>query len=116
MARARNKVISGDYERKFVGSSFGKAYISLSPTKLLYLDSSTVEDIVPLDGEEQVSIASAAMRGLIGELILGPAGLLAAATAKQNGVHLVGIRFKDGKRCVIEVNDKIYKTMLVSCF
>ena len=116
MERAKNKVISGDYQGKLVGSSLGNAFISFAFTKFLNLDGTTVENVVSLDDDSQISFASAAMRGLAGEMLLGPVGLVAAATAKRNGVHIVGIKFKDGKRSVLEVDDKIYKAILSKCF
>ena len=116
MARARNKVIAGDYKGKLVGGSFGEAFISLTMTKLLYLNKETVGSLTPLDDDSQISVASAAMRGLVGELVLGPIGLVAAATAKRNGIHIVGIEFKDGKRSVVEVDDKRYRSMVQACF
>ena len=116
MARARNKVIAGDYKGKLVGGSFGEAFISLSMTKFLYLNKETVGSLTPLDDDSQISVASAAMRGLVGELVLGPIGLVAAATAKRNGIHIVGIEFKDGKRSVVEVDDKRYRSMVQACF
>lgn len=116
MARASNKVIAGDYKGKLVGGGFGEAFISLAMTKLLYLNKDTVSSLTPLDDDSQISVASAAMRGLVGELVLGPIGLIAAATAKRNGIHIVGIEFKDGKRSVVEVDDKRYRNMVQACF
>lgn len=116
MARASNKVIAGDYKGKLVGGSFGDAFISLTMTKFLNLNKETVSSLTPLDDDSQINVTSAAMRGLVGELVLGPIGLVAAATAKRNGIHIVGIEFKDGKRSVVEVDDKRYKSMISSCF
>lgn len=116
MARAKNKVIASDYKGKLVGGSLGSPFISLALTKFVYLDHSTVEIVVPLDDDNQVSVASAARHGLVGELLLGPVGLVAAAAAKRNGIHTVGIQFIDGKRSVLEVDDKIYKAILNKCF
>lgn len=116
MAKASNKVVAGDYKGKLVGGSFGEAFISLTMTNFLYLNKDTVRSLTPLDDDSQISVASAAMRGLVGELLLGPIGLVAAATAKRNGMHIVGIEFKDGKRSVVEVDDKRYKNMVQACF
>lgn len=116
MARARNKVIAGDYKGKLVGGSFGEAFISLTMAKFLYLNKETVDSLTPLDDDNQISVASAAMRGLVGELVLGPIGLVAAATAKRNRIHIVGIEFKDGKRSVVEIDDKRYRNLVQACF
>lgn len=116
MARARNKVILGDYEGKLVGSFGNSAYIIIKLGQNLDLNRQSVANLVPLDDDSQISIPSAATRGLIGELLLGPIGLVAAATAKRHGIHIVGIEFKDGKRSVLEIDDKIYKALVTSCF
>lgn len=116
MAKARNRVIAGDYQGKLVGGSLGEAFISLALTKFLYLNKETVETVVPLDDDSQISVTSAAMRRIVGELLLGPVGLIAAATARRNGIHVVGIEFKDGKRSVLEVDDKRYRIIVQSCF
>ena len=116
MAKARNKVVAGDYKGKLVGGNFGEAFISLTMTKFLYLNKDTVCSLAPLDDESQISAASAAMRGLVGELLLGPIGLVAVVTAKRNEIHIVGIELKDGKRSVIEVDNKKYKSLVQSCF
>lgn len=116
MAKASNKVIAGDYQGKLVGGSLGEAFILLALTKLLYLNRETVRSVTSLDDDSQISVASAAMRGLVGEVLLGPIGLVAAATAKRNGIHILGIEFKDGKRSVVEVDDKRYRSIVQSCF
>lgn len=116
LTRASNKVIAGDYKGKLVGASFGEAFISLAITNSIVINSETVKGLTPLDEDSQVSIANAAMWGLIGEMLLGPIGLIAAGTAKRDGVHIIGIEFKDGKRSVVEVDDKRYKAIVQSCF
>lgn len=116
MTRAKNKVIAGDYKGKLVGVSFSEAFISLTLTNFISINNETVKGLTPLDDDSQISVASAAMRGLIGEMLLGPIGLIAAGTAKRNGIHLLGIEFKDGKRSVVEVDDKRYKEIVQSCF
>lgn len=116
MARASNKVISGDYDGKYISCFSNSAYIIIKLGHNLDLDNHSVANIIPLDDDSQISLASAATRGLIGELLLGPIGLVAAATAKRHGTHIVGIEFKDGKRSVVEIDDKIYKALITACF
>ncbi|MEE0706545.1 MAG: hypothetical protein UCH28_09220 [Adlercreutzia sp.] len=115
MARAANKVIAGDYKGKLIAGSFGEAFISMTMTKFLYLNKETVSNLALLDDESQISVASVALRGLVGELLLGPIGLVAAATAKRSGIYIVGIEFKDGKRSVVEVDDKRYRNLVQAC-
>ena len=63
-----------------------------------------------------MSVVSAATRGFIGEMLLGPVGLAAAVTAKRHEVHIVGIEFRDGERSVIESDSELYKLLAASCF
>lgn len=111
MARARNRVISGDYQGKLVGHGSGNPFIWLSFTKFLFLDSTTVASVVVLDEDSEISVASAATRRFVGEMLFGPIGLAAAATAKRSGVHVLEIRFRNGKRSVLEVDDKVYEAI-----
>lgn len=39
-----------------------------------------------------------------------------AISAKNKGIYQIAIQFKDGKKSLIEVDDKIYKTLIKSCF
>ena len=39
-----------------------------------------------------------------------------AASAKNKGVYTIAIQFKDGKRSLVEVDDKIYKAIVQNCF
>ena len=67
--------------------------------------------------EHQKSAASGVGRGLIGGALLGPVGMLAGGlSAKSKGIYTVAIQFKDGTKSLIEVNDKLYKAIVKSCF
>ncbi|AWO73868.1 hypothetical protein C1N76_04305 [Geobacillus thermoleovorans] len=55
-------------------------------------------------------------RGLVGSFLLGPVGLLAGLSAKTKGVHVVAIKFKDGKKSLLEVNEKIYAALMKNLF
>ena len=48
--------------------------------------------------------------------LLGSAGLAAGLSAKKNGIYTVAIQFKDGKRSLLEVDDKIYKAIISKTF
>lgn len=52
-------------------------------------------------------------RGLVGGALLGPIGLLAGGmSAKSKGVYQVAVVFKDGKRSLLELDDKRYKALM----
>ena len=119
MAKAKNKVIAGDYEKKDVSLSGGKAVINLGGWpihKKIQLDKTTVESYDVVDESSHKSAASAVGRAAVGGFLLGPVGLAAALSAKSKGIHTVAIQFKDGHRSLLEVDDKIYKAIMTKVF
>lgn len=120
MASTKNTVIAGDYEKKVVtleSTLTGKkAVIVAGFMKKIVLDKNTVESYEVVDESSRKSAASAVGRAAIGGFILGPVGLAAALSAKSKGIHTVAIQFKDGKRSLLEVDDKIYKAIMTKVF
>lgn len=114
---AKNKVIAGDYSGKQVTGSLGVVQIILGFTKTLVLDSSTVEACEVITDDHRKSAASGIGRGLVGGALLGPVGMLAGGlSAKNKGTFTVAVKFKDGKNSLVEINDKIYKSLVKKCF
>lgn len=115
---AKNKVISGDYIGKQVlGGGVAQAGISIGFVKQLYLNKTTVESYEVITDEQRKSMTSGVIRGAVGGALLGGVGAIAgAASAKNKGVYTISIQFKDGKRSLIEVDDKIYKAIIQNCF
>ena len=78
--------------------------------KPILLTSDNVEAYEVVTEEHAKSDASGITRGLVGGALLGPVGLIAGAiTAKNVGLYLVVIKFKDGKSSLLEVDDNIFK-------
>lgn len=75
-----------------------------------------VKDYEVIDESTKKSGSSAVLRGALGAAVLGPFGLLAGLSAKNKGVHLIAIEFTDGKRCLIEIDEKLYKIFRMSMF
>jgi len=112
-----NRVIAGDYKGLGIGCSVGSVFITTSILKPLYLDKNTVESYEVITEEHRKSAASGVTRGLIGGALLGPVGMLAGGlSAKNKGTYQIAIQFKDGKKSLIEVNDKIYKALIATLF
>lgn len=109
---AKNKVVEGDYKGKVVICSVGKVSIVTGLFKSFAIDNTTVADYEIIDGEKKTSASSAIGRGALGGFLLGPVGLLAAASAKKKGVYLIAINFKDGSNSLLEVDEKIYKALI----
>lgn len=113
---AKNKVIAGDYEGKSVLQTFGEAFVSTSFTKSIPLNKKNVKEYEVIDEESRKSATSAVGRAFVGGVILGPVGWLAGLTAKKKGTHTLAIEFYDGKRSLIEVDDKLYKSIVSKMF
>ncbi|WP_229386848.1 hypothetical protein [Lysinibacillus sphaericus] len=119
---ARNKVLAGDYEGKniMIGQQgiFSKEEVFLFTgfTKKFPLNKETVESYELITEEHRKSAVSGVARGLVGGVLLGPVGLLAGLSAKNKGTHILAIEFKDGKKSLIEVNEKIYNLFLQKMF
>lgn len=77
----------------------------------------TVESYELITDEHRKSAKCRIARGLVGGALLGPVGILAGGmSAKSKGIYQVAIQFKDGKRSLLEVDDKIYKAIIQACF
>ncbi len=115
--KAKNRVIAGDYKGKVVDSAAGHPYIITGFLKNIQLTNENVENYELITDEHRKSAASGIARGLVGGALLGPVGMLAGGlSAKNKGIYQVAIQFKDGKKSLIEINDKIYKDIIKSCF
>lgn len=116
---AKNLVIAGDFIGKAVSVIGGIPQIVLSKkwTENRPLDKCDVEQYEVVTEEHTKSAVSGAARGLVGGALLGPVGLLAGGlSAKNKGEYTVVIQFKDGKKSLIEVDEKVYKAIVKSCF
>jgi hypothetical protein len=115
MAKARNKVIEGDYKNSQVFAMFDDLKI-LVGFKSIYLNKDTVEEYEVIDQEKNKSAGSTILKAGVGSLFLGPIGLLAGVAGKQKGIYLIAVAFKDGKKSLLEVDEKVYKTILRKMF
>jgi hypothetical protein len=117
---ARNKVIAGDYENFKVGGYNRNGAFVITPFSQgwdsIYMNKRTVEMYEVLSEEKIKSGTSAVLRGGMGALLLGPVGLLAGLSAKNKGIHVIAIFWKDGKQSLIEVDDDLYKVFLQGMF
>ena len=119
---AQNKVIAGDYEGKniMIGKQtfFGKDEVLLFTglASNFPLNKQNVADYEVITEEHRKSAISGVARGMVGGFLLGPVGLLAGLSAKNKGTHTLVIEFKDGKKSLIEINEKIYKLFIQKMF
>ena len=117
MAKAANKVIAGDYIGKPIILTFGVPSISTTFTKGINLTKQNVSSYEVVTDEHRKSAASGIARGLVGGFLLGGVGMVAGAvSAKDKGIYQIAIQLADKKKCLIEVDDKIYKAIVQNCF
>jgi hypothetical protein len=120
------KIIKGvkNMGRVLKGSSAG-AYVSqdnVSNSLVIFakppvrINKNTVESYKIVHEETRKSVTSAIVRAALGGLVLGPVGLAAGVTARSVGTHTVALYFKDGKKCLVELDDGEYKLLLSSMF
>lgn len=125
MAVASNKVIEGEFKGKNLFCKKNRAYIviKLPPSaplfgtqKSVFLDSNTVASYRRVDSSSDVSLASAMVRGAVGEAVAGDIGGIAGAmTAGSYSSNIVLITFKDGKKSLINIDDRVYDSLKRGC-
>jgi hypothetical protein len=118
---ARNKVIAGDYEWYNVKSGWGG--FSFSPPLFsqhdnpIEINRNTVCGYEIMANDHRKSAVSGIMRGVIGNYFFGNAGMIGGAmSAKNKGDYIVAVSFYDGRRSMIEVDEKKYKELMRSVF
>lgn len=116
---ARNSVIAGDYAKYTVICHGGKVRISELNSwdpKTVELNKRTVREYSVVNEKQNKSVAGVVGRAAVGAAVLGPVGLLAGATAKNKGTYTVAVTFKDGKKSLLEIDEKRYQALVASCF
>lgn len=117
---ASNKVIAGDYTDCMVIDSINSVTIvkpGWSAEVMARIDKASVESYEEISEERKRSAGNVAIRGLVGTALLGPVGLAAGVlSSRKKGTHQIAIHFKDGKKSLVEVDDKIAKKINVGLF
>lgn len=111
---SRNEVIGGAYKGSSVAACGGKACIVKFINKPL--TSKTVERFEVINKDERKSAVSGITRGLIGGAIFGTAGIIGGALSAKNAVeYQIAIYFRDGKKCMIAVDQEIFEAIISNC-
>ncbi len=108
---AENKVIAGYLEGEKVKTGNGLVFAGTDAVAKW-----TVEEYEVVSDEKNISLSSGVLRGIAGRLILGPWGTLAALTAKKKGVYVVALKWKNGKKSLLEIDEKLYKCLVKNLF
>ena len=107
---AQNKVIAGEYAGKTIQQTWGSAWINMGIfSSAVHLDKSSIEKVEIVNNQRTNDASLAAAGGLL----FGLGGLIAGALlASDFGVHELLIYFKNEKKSLVEVDDKIYKILM----
>ena len=118
---SKNKVTAGDYINYSVKDSWNS--VILTPPLFsghstnIRLDRNTVRSYNVIAGDQRKSAVSGIARGLIGGYLFGSAGTIGGTlSAKNKGTYTIVVDFNDGRRSLIEIDDKKYKALIRSVF
>lgn len=119
MASAKNQVIAGDYNgnkiyvaggnQLGIGRAKDYGYITICAKPRIESYELITEDKVK-------SGTSAILRGMAGVALIGGVGILAGLSAKNKGIYTIAIQWKNGKKSLIEIDDKLYKKFVAEMF
>ena len=113
---ASNAVVAGDYKGYLAFKNKKQGlyiYGTFGFGKKTFINKDTV-DYYEVVGEEQYkSFGSGVARGVAGAALFGGIGAIAgAASGKNKGSHLVSIVFKNGTKCLCELDDSLFKSLV----
>lgn len=106
-----NKVIAGYREGECVSLENGLVLIGQEAVAKW-----TVKSYEVVSEEKSVSLSSGLLRGIAGKIVLGPWGVLAALTAKKKGAYSIVLQWKNGKKSLLETDEKVYKAIVKNLF
>lgn len=110
-----NTVVAGDYAKKGVGF-YKYPYIGIgfgpSAKNRVNINSETVESYeIQNQGQKK-----SAGRAVAGAIIAGPLGMAVGALSGKTKGILIAVQFKDGKKSLIECDQKICDAIVKACF
>lgn len=116
-----NQVIGGSYQGGMIAMStktYGLQIVcGIGKSKeVIPLDKYNIEGYEVVNATSKTSSTSAVGRAIVGTALLGPIGAVAALGAKKKSSYQVAVQFKDGKRSLIEFDQKLYEFFVKSTF
>lgn len=112
---SRSKVVAGDYKRQPVGLSFGSPHVTLPGPRFLKINKDTVKSVSQVNSREEFSTLDAVASSYVASSLLGAPGIWAGAAART-GMNLICINWNDGKRSLLDVDDKVLRAILIHTF
>ncbi len=112
----KNTVVAGDYKGYIDYKNKKKGlyiYGTFGFGKKIFINKETVDSYEVVGEEDKKSFGSGVVRGLVGGALLGGVGAVAgAASGKKKTTHTVSIVFKDGTKCLCELDDFMFKNLI----
>ncbi len=103
-----------DYKNKKQGLYI---YGTFGLGKKIYINKDTVANYQVVDEEQHTSFGSSVARSVAGAALFGGIGAVAgAASGKKKSMHTVSIQFKDGKKVLCDLDDKMYKHLVETLY
>lgn len=113
MAKVKNEVIAGDYAGRKVRCTRNRIIFDRAFDTPIEVDDTTVSRYEVIDQESTKDLTSAFGRGLVGNALFGPVGMMAGVISAKNSTSIiVSIEFKNGDKSLIEIDRNIYKVLL----
>lgn len=114
----KNRVLAGDFQGWDIVQSF-----SLFGSPRFYLTNvfkkeefskSTVARYDVIDRNNVSSFGRAFIYGAVGQTLFGPVGMLAGLLGSKGGKqsYVISIELNNGKKALLEVNEKMYKEII----
>lgn len=112
----KNTIVAGDFKGSIAYMNKRKGLYIYPPFGLgrkTYINKETVESYEVIDSENNKSMSSGVARGIVGGALFGGVGAIAgAASGKKKGTFMVSIVFRDGKKCLCELDGNMYKNLI----
>ncbi|WP_096269404.1 hypothetical protein [Paucisalibacillus globulus] len=114
---ARNQIMAGEFLHKPIKLTMrGKVVINNGIGDAIPLDKTTVKEYELITEDHRKSAISGVSRGLVGGALLGPVGLLAGLSAKNKTTRVLAIEYVNGKKSLIDIDEKIYSIFIQNMF
>lgn len=112
----KNIVVAGDYKGYIDFKNKKKGlyiYGTFGLGKKTYINKETVQSYEEVGSESEKSLASGLARGAVGGALFGGIGAIAGASSGKNKVsHTVSVVFKDGTKCLCELDNDMFKQLV----
>ncbi|MBR5372258.1 MAG: hypothetical protein IK130_08585 [Oscillospiraceae bacterium] len=114
MASAKNIVLAGDYAScRVFRMNAALAYISGTMKKIedIFLTPETVAGFETLTEDMIRSGKSPLLTGVLDPACLLTLRLHASEAMQKKGIYTIAVKFQDGKRCLMEIDEKVYQAV-----